>query len=151
MDSNESATTTPDAPLVTDLARLFRYSGLLDALRDSAKVLYKSGHPSQHTIDTMLNQYHELRNELAKVVRDDLSDEVYRWAPELKSSEVTIDGVYVAAAQLARWMDLLHQSPQFLLAQSVQEANANEVRSKLASAATEHMTTTASLDIGNYL
>lgn len=133
--------------LVADAEKLFRYSGMLDALRDAAEVLYKSGTPSRETIASMVEQYHALRVELAKVVRDDLGAEVYRWSPDLEKNSVSIDGLYVAAVQLARWMDVVHQTPRFLLSERVAAAGAQKIENEMV----EIETPTAARDAANGL
>lgn len=115
---------------VKDLEGLFLYSGQLDNLRDTAKFLAKNGGASERTISSMVADYAKYRAELVKVLRDDLAERVDVYVPSL-SDAPTLDEVVYVSSSLARWMDLAHQTPQFLLAQQVAAANAVEVGSKV--------------------
>lgn len=119
-------------PLIIDLEKLFLYSGLLDSIRDTSRLIYEKGTPTESNLATMVNQYSQLRLELAKVVHSDLTPEVLSWAPELDVDSASIDSLVFASTQLSRFLDLVHQSPSFLLAQVVQEANAKQIKDKLA-------------------
>jgi hypothetical protein len=119
-------------PLIIDLEKLFLYSGLLDSIRDTSRLIYEKGIPTESNLETMVTQYSQLRLELAKVVHPDLTSEVLSWAPELDPKLVSIDSLVFASTQLSRFLDLVHQSPSFLLAQVVQEANAKQIKDKLA-------------------
>lgn len=118
--------------LVTDLESLFRYSGLLDQVRDSAKYLSRVGAPAD-TAQRMARQYNEVALKLRGVLREDLAGEVDVLIGALDEDTATMPDVYAQAAALARWVDVVHQTPQFLLSQEVASANAREVKGKVAS------------------
>ena len=119
-------------PLIVDLEKLFLYSGLLDSVRDTSRLIYEKGEPTSDNLKTMINHYSRLRDELTKVVHPDLTNEVLSWAPILSEESSSIDSLVFASTQLSRFLDLVHQAPSFMLAQVVQEANAKQIKDKLA-------------------
>lgn len=143
-------------PLILDLERLFRYSGLLDQLRDSAKYLVRRGTPDASTLAAMATQFNDLAVRLTGVVREDIRDEYDSLIGNLDPERATLADIYVRTAALARWIDMIHQTPQFLLSQEVAVANAKEVKGKVASVLARDCETdlavpTARLEAGNYL
>lgn len=126
----DAATNEAEASII-DLEGLFKYSGLVDGLRDGAKVLLRFSDPSRDTLKQMANQYTQLRTALQEVVRDDIAEETSKWAYDIDPETVTIDGIYMAASGLARWMDLVHQTPNFILSQQVQAANQRQVQKQI--------------------
>lgn len=142
-------------PLITDLEKLFIYSGLIDSLRDISKTMYEKGNVSDFSLKTMLDHYLALRIKLSEVVHHSLRAEVLEWAPEVTEENTTIDSLFFALSQLSRYLDLVHQSPSFMLAQVVQEVNAKQIKDKLAedkpSLPTSPEITTPTLGMGQYL
>lgn len=116
-----STSTAPDA--IVDLEGLFKYSGLVDGLRDATKVLMRFGEPSRETLRQSAKQYTQLREKLQGVLRADLAEEMTTWAYDLDPETVSVDGIYMATVALARWMDLVHQAPNFMISQQVQHVN----------------------------
>lgn len=116
--------------LIADLEGLFLKSGMLDDLRDTAKFLYKSGTVDKRTVSALVKRYTVLRDDLARTVVPGRAEELVSWSVDLEDDS-PIDLVVLAASQLARWMDLLHQTPDFMLSQQVRAVNHLEVTGKL--------------------
>lgn len=119
-----------DHPMIKDLESLFRYSGMIDQLRDTSRVLHENGQVSRGTLADMVTQYHDLRGALQSTLVGTMSEELTRWAPELDPETVSADGVYFASAALARYIDLVHQTPKFLVAEEIAGAAAVEMTAK---------------------
>lgn len=117
-------------PLIKDLEQLFRYSGMIDQLRDTSKTLHEQGNVSRDTVTGMAKQYAQLREALKDTLNGDVSDEMRRWCPDIDPDTVSVDGIFFAAAQLARWIDLVHQTPKFLIAEELAGAAAVEMTAK---------------------
>ncbi len=116
-------------PLISDIESLFRYSGLIDQLRDTARALHENGSVSDTTLKAIGAQYMDLRDALKATLTGNAAVEIDKWAPAL-TTDAQIDGVYFAAAQLARWIDLVHQTPKFLVAEELAGAAAFEMTTK---------------------
>lgn len=117
-------------PLINDLEQLFRYSGMIDQLRDTSKVLHEQGNVSRDTVTGMAQQYALLRDALKGTLNGHVSEEMQRWCPDIDPDTVSVDGIFFAAAQLARWIDLVHQTPKFLVAEELAGAAAVEMTAK---------------------
>jgi hypothetical protein len=117
-------------PLITDLESLFRYSGMVDQLRDTSKVLRESGEVARSTLSAMAAQYADLREALRTVLAGAAEAEMNRWAPAVDPETVSVDGIYFVSAALARWIDLVHQTPKFLVAEELAGAAAIEMTAK---------------------
>lgn len=114
-------------------ASLFLYSGLVDQLRDSAFEFYKSGNAvSAFTVSAMTEQYNRYRNALVEVLFPIVGMETLDKTCGLSVSSTSVDAIYQACAQLSRWCDLVHQMPNFLIAQEIQSATAEKLRSETA-------------------
>lgn len=137
-------------PLITDLESLFRYSGMIDQLRDTSRVLHENGDVTRETLSGMAQQYLQLRNALQSTLAGNVSDELARWAPELDPQTVSVDGVYFASAALARYIDLVHQTPKFLVAEEIAGAAAVEMTAK-AKASIAHIDGQQKQSTGTYL
>jgi hypothetical protein len=117
-------------PLIKDLEKLFRYSGMIDQLRDTSKVLHEQGNVSRDTVTGMAQQYAMLRDALKNTITGQVSEELNHWCPDIDPDTVSVDGIFFAAAQLARWIDLVHQTPKFLVAEELAGAAAVEMTAK---------------------
>lgn len=143
--------------LVTDQAGLFQFSGVLDQLRDSAKYLARHAEHDALTIDLMVDQLDVLRERLKGVLKADMAAAIEDIVPRVPRDSATFAAVYFAAAALARWVDTVHQTPQFLLSQDVAVANAVKVTEKVEevlSAAQESLgglKVTSGAPMGQYL
>lgn len=128
MESNEH-------PYVNDLGDLFLYSGMVDSLRDAARLLLRC-QVDEGTREHMVDQYQRLRTRLVPVLAAGLGPEALERTPELEDG-TDVAGVYVAATLLARWCDLAHQGPRLLLAQQMAEAAAAQVSAEIAKGGAE--------------
>lgn len=139
-------------PLISDIESLFRYSGLIDQLRDTARALHETGNVSETTLAAICAQYGSLRGALKTTLTGSAADELDKWAPAL-TAETRIDGVFFAAAQLARWIDLVHQTPKFLVAEELAGAAAFEMttKAKASRAALEDNGLALARSTGTYL
>jgi hypothetical protein len=117
-------------PLIKDLEKLFRYSGMIDQLRDTSKVLHEQGNVSRDTVTGMAQQYAMLREALKNTINGTVSEEMNHWCPDIDPDTVSVDGIFFAAAKLARWIDLVHQTPKFLVAEELAGAAAVEMTAK---------------------
>ena len=117
---------------ITNLGGLFQYSGLLDSLRDAALELHRAGPVEPWAVQSMITRYDSLRDALPGVLDEAGVSEMRLWTESLDGCS-SVDGVYWAAAQLARFLDLVHQQGDFLLSQKVRSANALEVEKKVKS------------------
>lgn len=108
---------------------LFRYSGLVDQLRDTAMEFYKAGIISSQTLESMTCQYMELRSYVAKSLLSECGLETLHWAPSV-DGPVSVDTLYQACCQLSRWADLVHQTPNFLIAQDLMAAQTEKLLSE---------------------
>ena len=138
-------------PLVTNLEKLFRYSGMIDQLRDTSKVLHEQGNVSRDTVTGMAQQYELLREALKNTIEGQVADEMHRWCPDIDPNTVSVDGIFFAAAQLARWIDLVHQTPKFLVAEELAGAAAFELSAKAKAAVAGVEDTAAVKRPGTYL
>lgn len=125
---DEVSLVSSDVPVESqETVALFRYSGLVDQLRDTAMDFYKIGNVSTQTLESMTGQYMELRSMLAKSLLSKCGLETLHWAPPV-DSPASADTLYHACCQLSRWADLVHQTPNFLIAQELQAAAAEKLR-----------------------
>lgn len=129
--SNASILENRAAPAVTDFSMLFRYSGLLDALRDAVKILFRTGTVSPSAIVDAANQYNQLRQAVMLAVDPIGAAEIEMWSPYLEPDTVSIDSVYLATVAITRLVDLIHQTPDWLLSQRVREVNAQQVHDQI--------------------
>ena len=116
-------------PLISDLEALFRYSGLVDQLRDTSRFLAEAGMQNETTVKMIAAQYIQLRDALRDTLIGKAAEELEKWAPDVDLT-TGIDGIHFAAAQLARWIDLVHQTPKFLVAEELAGAAAFEMTTK---------------------
>ena len=125
---------TPDeiTSEIIDLPGLFRYSGLVDALRDGAKVLLRHKSDSD-TLKGMATRYNRLREELQKALTPEAAELTGEWAEELNPDTSSIESIFMACNNLARWMDLVHQTPSFLMGQELQQMNNQQMMLKVRS------------------
>ena len=139
-------------PLISDIEALFRYSGLVDQLRDTSRFLAETGADNPVTIKMIAGQYTQLREALRGTLVGQAAEELDTWAPDL-DPELGIAGIHFAAAQLARWIDLVHQTPKFLVAEELAGAAAFEMttKAKASRAALEEQGIKISQSTGTYL
>lgn len=142
-----------DHPLITNLERLFRYSGMIDQLRDTSRILLDSKDIAPRTISDMGRQYDDLRNALRSTLVEDARCELDTWTPVVDPSETTVDNVFFASAALARFIDLVHQTPKFLVAEEIAGVAAIEMtaKAKASMESIEHRASTPTAATGTYL
>lgn len=116
-------------PLISDIESLFRYSGLIDQLRDTSRFLVENGTEDETMAKMVAAQYMQLRDALRGTLTGKAAEEIDKWAPEIDPG-LGIEGIHFAAAQLARWIDLVHQTPKFLVAEELAGAAAFEMTAK---------------------
>jgi hypothetical protein len=120
-------------PLIKDLKVLFRYSGMVDQLRDSALLMYQRQHkvePSRATLRDMVEQYGKLRDDLSKVVADEVAAEIVEYTKPLDPDNATADSIFMQAASLARIADLAHQTPKFMFSEKMASHAVEEFEQK---------------------
>jgi len=114
-------------------ASLFLYSGLVDQIRDTASKFREPGNVVSDTVvKTMTKEYNRLRKDLVGVLFPIVGKETLIRTSRLDVSSTSVDAIYQASAQLSRWCDLVHQLPNFLIAQEIQSATAEKLRSETA-------------------
>lgn len=91
---------------------LFRLSGMIDGLRDTAEKLMAVD-VSDVTLERMRERYNQLRTRLAATLLADAATGLLDWAPDL-DGPVTSDELFDAASVLARWIDLTLGLPGFM-------------------------------------
>jgi hypothetical protein len=128
----QTETSPPLVTAVPDAALMFRYSGLVDALRDAVKQLLDHS-PQAETVRDAVIQHNKLREHLLGVVDEDGFTEICTWTSHLDGN-APLTTVYLSCVTLARVVDVVNQTPEFLLAQQVREMNAGEVRSQIENA-----------------
>ena len=120
---------------ISDNEKLFRYSGMVDALRDSAEALVRNeaSVPSDRVRVLMAAQYNKLRAGMALTLREDLATEMDDQTPFLDAGQATADETYLAAVLLARFADLVHQTDRFLLSEKANAVSMAEIGKKIES------------------
>lgn len=114
---------------VTDPEALFRFSLMVDALRDTAGTLL--GHDvSEVTQNLMRGEYNRLRRAIMGCLEAGRADQTRRMAPKLSAEAAGVDAVFTAASLLARWADSVMQTPGFRVNRRLAEANARQAMSQ---------------------
>lgn len=129
---------TATQPLVTDMEQLFRYSGLVDSLRDTVRELATAGVPvERQTTRFIVDQYESLRLKVEAFLRTDLTAELHVIAPSLNRDTAELGTVLVALVQLARWADVCHQTPRFLIAEKAAHAGIRQAEDRITTVLAE--------------
>lgn len=109
---------------------LYRASGMVDVLRDSAKDLL--GCPvSTQTLDRMRSRYIRLRAAAAGALTSSASSRLLNWTDALGEPVTAIDEIFDAAATLARSIDLAIGLPGYVLARRSAEAEMQAMLAQL--------------------
>lgn len=125
-------------PAILDLAGLYRYSGLLDNLRDSALALLSTAGKESKSVhmdslrnveDSLVATYQDLSARFPAIVREDLREDLAAWTDKLEIGTQDVRGsslqeIYIAASKLSRWLDVTHSTAKFLLSQRIADAEA---------------------------
>ena len=129
--TTDNLTIDNDHPKVVDLSSLFRYSGMLDALRDSVDLLNRSGTATEVAALSATTQYNRLRAAICGSLDQSGVAEIELWSQELPDTEIDLGVLFLACVGLARLVDMIHQTPEFLLSAKVKDANAREVATQM--------------------
>ena len=116
--------------LITDYEHLYRFSGMIDSLRDSSKFLYRMGNPNPESVVKAENSLNHLIEEVKKCLRLDIVSELQKVTLHLDESS-TIEEVFLKASQVSQFLDTVHQTPEFLLGMKVRKANADAVQEQI--------------------
>lgn len=115
---------------VSNQSHLFRYSGLVDSLKESLSSLI-SKDLSNEFVSKLTHDYSLLRKKLYENYNEAGKSEIDTWCPELSEANTKIDMLYYSVSQLSKLTELIHQTNDFLLSQEVKVANAKEVASQI--------------------
>ena len=138
MQDNETGTqqdaTTPSAPgdlaanpSITDPTWLFRLSGLVDMIRDAAHFFVGTGVTDRDAIAPLAERYLQLRDRIPAALGDIEASQTSQWGHSIDPASVSAAGLFAAASMLARWCDLLYQTPTFVTQQKMALASAQKV------------------------
>lgn len=117
--------------LVLDYEKLFRFSGLVDSLRDSLKYSLRNSKNIETNTESSIRHYNVLLEKIKKCIDPDITNEFEEIFTLLKDG-TTVDEVFIFSSQLSKYLDTLHQTPEFLLGLKVREINAEQVNSQIA-------------------
>lgn len=115
---------------VNNQSHLFRYSGLVDSLKESMATLITMD-ISGEILGKLTNDYSMLREKLYNNYNDAGKEEMDNWCPKLDSSNRNVEILFYSISQLSKLTELIHQTNDFLLSQEVKVANAKEVASQI--------------------
>ena len=115
--------------LINDYTNLFRFSGLVDSLRDSSKYLLRNSQSCESN-EKHVENFNQLRSLIKGCLESKISDELDSVIPELNTN-CTMDELFVSSNQLSKYLDLLDQTPDFMLSLQVREVNSNNLKSQL--------------------
>jgi hypothetical protein len=116
--------------LIKDYTNLFRFSGLVDSLRDSSKYLLRNSQIAQSN-EKHVENFNQLRSLIKGCLDVNVSAELDFVIPELDAN-CTIDELFVSSNQLSKYLDLLDQTPDFMLSLEVREANSINLKNQLS-------------------
>jgi len=104
--------------IIKDLSAVFRFSGMVDQLRDAAAMLLSKEGAEVSAVPLMVNRYRELRSLLAQTLHEKFQEEFENMTPELEELDggeaVNLGTLFYAAGALSQYMTLMHQTPYFL-------------------------------------
>ena len=119
--------------LIENNELLFRYSGLIDSLRDSLKVLSENGGVDEMTLKAITGRYNLLIETVKPTLVSSIHSEFDIISPII-TGDTTLEYLYLHTTQLSGYLELLHQTPDFLMSQKVREVNANQLNTQLTQA-----------------
>lgn len=125
--------TEETAGMILDNGSLFRYSGLVDSLRDAAEVLSKDAKNPvpKSTSSQMAQSFNTLRTKVSTVLRKDMAAELDELTAALDPDTADVTSVFVNAVQLSRFCDVVHQSPRFMLAERANAVSMAQIDKKI--------------------
>lgn len=112
--------------LITDIKKLFRFSGMLDSLRDTTKNLCEIKDVDQSTIASLNSRYNFILDEVKTTINEELQSEFAKFS-EKSENNISLPHIYFLASQMSQYLELLHQTPDFLLSKQVRDANVVEI------------------------
>ena len=112
--------------LITDIKKLFRFSGMLDSLRDTTKNLCDIKDVDVNTIISLNNRYNFILDEVKSTINEELQSEFAKFS-EKTEDNISLPHIYFLASQMSQYLELLHQTPDFLLSKQVRDANVVEI------------------------
>lgn len=119
-------------PYVKNLETLYQVSGMLDQLRDTALAFNNTGHYiAESTLKQMAKQYDVMRARLRDIFKEDAVAGLDRLVPVLDHDKLSVGDIYFVAAALARWSDMVHTTPKFLMEWEVFNANMDATKTNL--------------------
>ena len=121
-----------EVSLVTDYEKLFRYSGMIDSLGASVKYILRVRESSNEATLNFVSQFNLLRNSVNDCLREDLKSELNQFVPLLTDAS-TLEDIFLEASQLSKFLDTIHQTPDFMLGLKVREINAEQVSGQIES------------------
>ena len=121
-----------EVSLVTDYEKLFRYSGMIDSLGASVKYILRVRESSNEATLNFVSQFNILRNSVNNCLREDLKSELNQFVPLLTNTS-TLEEIFLEASQLSKFLDTIHQTPDFMLGLKVREINAEQVSGQIES------------------
>lgn len=121
-----------EVSLVTDYEKLFRYSGMIDSLGASVKYILRVRESSNEATLNFVSQFNILRNSVNDCLREDLKSELNQFVPLLTNTS-TMEEIFLEASQLSKFLDTIHQTPDFMLGLKVREINAEQVSGQIES------------------
>lgn len=121
-----------EVSLVTDYEKLFRYSGMIDSLGASVKYILRVRESSNEATLNFVSQFNILRNSVNNCLREDLKSELNQFVPLLTNTS-TLEEIFLEATQLSKFLDTIHQTPDFMLGLKVREINAEQVSGQIES------------------
>lgn len=119
---------------ITDLVGLFRLSGMVDQVRDATAFLLQAESEARDSVQALAACYMAVRESLPETLAADEGPHVASWAPEVDPQTVSLAGLHAAAALLARWCDLIYQTPTFVTQQKVSLASAQKMSEQIDAA-----------------
>lgn len=115
-------------PEVTDPTLLYRYSYMVDMVRDAAHALLDVETVSPATIDALWKELESLQRSINRCLSRRLAAEGRQHTLRLRRGEEPgIDFVFARAALLARWIDAVMGEPAFRINRQLAEMNARQV------------------------
>jgi hypothetical protein len=116
---------------IRDIRQLFVYSGMCDQVRDTAAMFITNGVDCREALSSQTRMYLSLRSRLADTLDDAAADDLDTWAPALDPWTTSAAALHATTATLSRYLDLLHQMPQFVVQHRVLTTNTQRMSDEL--------------------
>ena len=132
-ETTEEEMNAPVNPAISDPVWLFRYSGMVDMIRDAAQFFAANNLQDRDAITPLAERYLELRDAIPAALGAE-ADQTEQWGYRVDPAVVSASGLFAAASMLARWCDLLYQTPTFVTQQKMALAAAHKVSREIDAA-----------------